>query len=249
MNNQLTTRQFWVDYWQSKSNLVFEVFNNYPFIKLLGSIIEKNKSETLLEIGGFPGYFSVWAQKSFPLKSTLFDYVVIPKIINELEIKNGLNANSINIIEGDLFNFKNDKKYDIVISNGLIEHFNDTKNIIENHVVHLTENGVLIITLPNFKSLNGWFQKTFDHENYVKHNINCMELNLLENICKELNLTNIQVKYDGKFMIWLENELEKPLLVRLLKFLIWLPLKITFKIIPIESQYFSPYIVITAKKS
>lgn len=249
MNDKLTTRQFWVDYWESKSDLIFEIPDNYPFVKLLSDITKKNNSRSLLEIGGFPGYFSVWAKKHLNIETTLFDYVVIPKLTHELEIKNGLKSNSINVIEGDLFEYQSKNKYDIVVSNGLIEHFADTKNIIEKHIDHLADKGVLLITLPNFKSLNGWFQKTFDKENYEKHNINCMNLALLENICKELNLKNIKVAYDGKFMIWLENEAEKPILIRLLKKIIWLPFKIIFKLIPIETQYFSPYIVVTAQKN
>ncbi len=248
MNNNLTTRQFWVDYWESKTDLIFEVPNNYPFVKLLGNIIKSNNSRNLMEIGGFPGYFSVWAKRKLEVEATLFDFVIIPKITNDLEKINGLKANSVRIIEGDLFKFETENKYDIVVSNGLIEHFHDTKNVIERHINHLATNGVLLITLPNFKSLNGWFQKTFDRENYDKHNINCMDLNLLETICKELNLKNIKVNYDGKFMIWLENEQVKPFFVRMLKYIIWLPFKILFKIIPIETKYFSPYIVIIAQK-
>jgi hypothetical protein len=76
-----------------------------------------------------------------------------------------------------------------------------------------------------------------------------MDLSLLTSICSELGLKNIAVRYDGQFMLWLENESEKPILVRILKKVIWLPLKVFFKIIPVKSKYFSPYIIITAQKS
>jgi SAM-dependent methyltransferase len=249
MQNNLTTRQFWIDYWESKTDLVFKVPDNYPFIKLLIEIIEKNKVNNLLEIGGFPGYYSVWAKKNMEIEATLFDYVVISKIINDLEEKNGLQINSIEVIENDLFNYYSEKKYDLVISNGLIEHFEGTKNVVEKHILFLKNGGNLLITLPNFKSLNGWFQKTFDLQNYNKHNIVCMDLSLLTKICSELGLKNIEVRYDGQFMLWLENESEKPILVRIFKKAIWLPFKVFFKIFPIESKYFSPYIVVTAQKS
>lgn len=248
MQDNLTTRQFWVDYWESKTNLVFEVPDNYPFIKLLGKIVAEYKSKSLLEIGGFPGYFSVWAKKNLGIEVTLFDYVVIPKIINDLEEKNGLLKNSVEVIEGNLFNYVSDRKYDLAVSNGLIEHFEDTRNVIEKHINHLNEKGILLVSLPNFKSLNGWFQKTFDRENFDKHNTICMDLGLLTTICSELGLQKIDVRYNGLFMVWLEREYEKPYLVRLLKNIIWLPLKVFFKLIPIETKYFSPYIVISAQK-
>jgi SAM-dependent methyltransferase len=248
MNNELTTRQFWLDYWESKEGLVFEVPNNYPFVGLLEKLVKQNNSKNLLEIGGFPGYFSVWAKRHLQLDSTLLDFVVHAKILNELETANHLKSGSIAVIEADLFNYTSQKKYDLVVSNGLIEHFLDTGNIIQKHVEQLNSGGILLITLPNFKSLNGWFQKTFDYENYEKHNINCMDLDLLHNTCKTLGLTNIETRYDGKFMLWFERENEKSFFVRLLKKVIWLPLKVFFKIIPIDTKAFSPYIIITAKK-
>jgi 2-polyprenyl-3-methyl-5-hydroxy-6-metoxy-1,4-benzoquinol methylase len=247
MNNTLTTRQFWIDYWESKTDLAYEVTKNYPFIDILSELVLKNNSKSLLEIGGFPGYFSVWSKSKMGIQSTLFDYVIVQKIINDLEEKNGLQKNSIEIIEGDLFKYNSQIKYDLVVSNGLIEHFSNTKNILEKHKLFLNHNGSLLVTLPNFKGLNGWFQKRFDPQNYEKHNINCMNLNLLKNICSELGFKNINVRYSGRFMLWLENELEKPLMVRVLKKIVWLPLKLIFKILPIETKYFSPYIVITAK--
>lgn len=248
MNNELTSRQFWLDYWESKEGLVFEVPNNYPFVGLLEKLVKQNNSKTLLEIGGFPGYFSVWAKRHLQLNATLLDFVVHTKILNELETANNLKTGSIEVVEVDLFNYTPQKKYDLVVSNGLIEHFVDTKNIIQKHVEQLNSGGVLLITLPNFKSLNGWFQKTFDLENYEKHNINCMDLDLLHNACQGLGLTEIQTRYDGKFMLWFERENDKPLWVRLLKKAIWLPLKVFFKIIPIDTKAFSPYIIVTAKK-
>jgi SAM-dependent methyltransferase len=248
MNNELTTRQFWLDYWESKEGLVFEVPNNYPFVGLLEKLVKQNNSKNLLEIGGFPGYFSVWAKRHLQLDSTLLDFVVHSKILNELETANHLKSGSIAVIEADLFNYTSQKKYDLVVSNGLIEHFLDTENIIQKHVEQLNSGGVLLITLPNFKSLNGWLQKNFDLENYEKHNINCMDLDLLHNTCKTLGLTNIETRYDGKFMLWFERENEKPFFVRLLKKVVWLPLKVFFKIIPVDTKAFSPYIIVTAKK-
>lgn len=249
MNNELTTRQFWLDYWESKEELVFEVPDNYPFVGLLEKLVKQNGSKNLLEIGGFPGYFSVWAKRHLQLDSTLLDFVVHTKILNELEVANELKIGSIGVIEADLFNYQSQKKYDFVVSNGLIEHFLDTKNIIKKHVEQLHSGGILLITLPNFKSLNGWFQKNFDKENYDKHNVNCMDLDFLNSICQDLGLSNIQTRYDGKFMLWFERENKKPFLARLLKKVIWLPIKIFFKIIPIDTKAFSPYIIVTAKKS
>ncbi len=248
MNNELTTRQFWLDYWQSKTGLVFEVSNQYPFVALIAQIAQQNTAQNLLEIGGFPGYFSVWATKHLGLESTLLDYVVHKPILNALEQANGLEINKIGVIEADLFDYTPVKLYDIVVSNGLIEHFENTTEIIKKHTEQLATDGALLITLPNFRGLNGWFQKQFDPENYAKHNINCMDLELLANIAQNLGLKNIKTYYHGGFMLWFENEAQRPFLGKLLKKILWLPLKIVSKITKIETRFLSPYIILSAQK-
>ncbi|MHA8065246.1 class I SAM-dependent methyltransferase [Aquirufa sp. ROCK2-A2] len=245
----LTDYQFWKNYWLSKDHLIFKIPNNYPFTKELRSIIRENKSQNLIEIGGFPGYYSVWASKELNLSATLLDFVILPELVDQLKVANNCTGN-VSILEKDLFSNENNlhNSFDIAISNGLIEHFEDTKDIIKRHIDFLKPNGTLFISLPNFKGLNGWFQKTFDLDNYNKHYIPCMEIGFLENICRELDLVHINVEYTGGFMLWLENENKQPLWVKLFKKACWLPLKIFFKIIPIESQLFSPFILITAQK-
>lgn len=155
----------------------------------------------------------------------------------------------IHIIETDLFNYEPAQHYDLVLSCGLIEHFNDTEDIIRRHISFLKPGGTLFITLPNFKAVNGWFQKNFDKENYDKHNINCMDPQLLKQIVENAGLKVSSAKYFGKFSIWLENEKEKSTGVRMFKKASWLIGKIFTKIFPFDSKQLSPYIVIEAKRT
>ena len=244
---QLTDRQFWFDYWESKSGLAFEVGAQYPFIHDLDTLIQKNDIRTLLEIGGFPGYFSVWAARHRQVEATLFDFVIHPRILHELEAANQLPIHTIKIIEADLFQFTPTPTYDLVVSNGLIEHFLDTADIIRKHAAFVRPGGQLLITLPNFRGLNGWFQRTFDPDNYAKHNIGCMDIGFLSKTCDALGLKEVEVRYEGRFMLWLENIEQQPWWVRVFLKATWLPLKIFFKLIPVETRFFSPYLLLTAR--
>ena len=245
--NALTDKEFWLNYWKNKTGLVFQVPGNYPFLSLIKQLTVNNNIKSLLEIGGFPGYYSVWAYKNLGIKSTLLDFVIDPEILQKLEKANHVNAGSVKSLEADLFNYTPDEKYDLVMSNGLIEHFEDTKDIIARHVRFLSANGHLFITLPNFRGLNGWFQKTFDPENYSKHYIESMDIHYLTKICNELGLKDVDVRYSGRFMLWLENESKQPFSVRIFKKTTWFVLKVFSKFFPFETKALSPYIVITAR--
>ncbi len=248
MNNQLTDNNFWKNFWESKKNLIFKVNYNYTFAPLLRKIINDRKIKTVIELGGFPGYYSVFLKKFFSLNATLFDYFIHPQIIRELLVFNQLSITDIDIIEADLFNYQPLKKYDLVTSFGLVEHFLDTKDIIAKHLEFLNNEGTIFVTLPNFKGLNGWVQKSFDKDNYDKHFINCMDLDFLSATAKELSLKNVQTFYYGGFSTWLENKNEKPKSIKILVKTIWICGKVLSKLLRFENKFLSPYIVLVASK-
>ncbi|SDM19438.1 Methyltransferase domain-containing protein [Pedobacter antarcticus] len=248
MVNLLTDRDFWVNYWTSKKGLSFRIPENYLFHKELKEIIDREKIKTAIELGGFPGYYAVFLRKYFKLDVTLLDYFIHPPVTDDLLETNALQAGDIHVIEADLFNHQERGKYDMVLSCGLIEHFNDTGDIVKKHVEFLKPGGTLFITLPNFRALNGWFQRKFDRENYEKHNIHCMDPELLAGICKQEGLTVKEARYFGHFSLWLKQEKEKPVAVRLFKKATWIAGKVLTKIIPFNSKALSPYILIEAKK-
>lgn len=248
MENLLTDRQFWVNYWESKDGLTVNIPSNYLFHQELGEIINKQGVRTAIELGGFPGYYAVFLKKYFKLDVTLLDYFVHQPVTNALLEANHLKPSDINIIETDLFNYQPIQQFDLVLSCGLIEHFNDTTDIINRHIAFVKHEGTLFITLPNFKALNGWFQKSFDRENYDKHNIDCMDPKLLADICKKAGLEVVQSRYFGNFSLWLENEQQKPIGIRLLKKTMWFVGKVFTKIFPFNSKMLSPYIILEARK-
>jgi SAM-dependent methyltransferase len=248
MENLLTDRNFWVNYWESKTGLSVAIPSNYLFHQQLSDIVRSGKVKTAIELGGFPGYYAVFLRKYLNLDVTLLDYFVHEPITEQLLATNGLKSNDIHIIETDLFNYAPEKQYDLVLSCGLIEHFTDTADIINRHIAFLKPGGTLFITLPNFKALNGWFQKNFDKENYDKHHIDCMDPALLKAIVEKAGLKVKRAGYFGKFSLWLENEKDRSVGVRLFKKATWVLGKLLTKIVPFESKQLSPYIIIEAKK-
>lgn len=211
-------------------------------------MIAENKPQSAIELGGFPGYYTIFLKKYFQLETTLFDFYVHPEILKEVLAANQLTEKDVAVIEGDLFKYQPETQYGLVLSCGLIEHFNDTKCIIEKHLSFLKPGGTLFITLPNFTGVNGWVQRKFDMNNYEKHNISSMNPELLAKYCKELDLKNVKAYYYGRFSVWLENRAEQSALAKAFLKALWLTGKIATKIIPVESKALSPYIIVQATK-
>ncbi len=244
----LTTREFWLQYWENhRADVMTPVAENNLFSPLFKQIISDNQIHTTCELGGFPGSFSVYLKRKYGVNATLVDYVIPGDIFKAFLNTNGLNENDLNVFESDIFIDIPNEKYDMVFSIGLIEHFEDTKEIISLHLKYLKPGGNLVIILPNFTGINGWFQRKFDMENYKKHVIECMDPILIKNIFSELGFKNIEGGYFAKFGIWLENEKTQPLWIKWFKKIVWFGGKVFFKLAPIESKWFSPYIVVTGK--
>lgn len=248
MESQLTDQKFWKNYWESKPDLAISIDKNYLFHQQLEQIIKKNNIQTAIELGGFPGYYSIFLRKYLGVRSTLFDYFIHPDILKKVLAKNGLNNDEITVIEADLFQYKPIEKYDLVLSCGLIEHFKDTKDIIQRHLEFLKPEGTLFITLPNFRGMNGWVQKTFDRDNYLKHNIDCMDLEFLKKTMEDIGIEVVRASYLGKYSVWLENKDQKSILTKAFIKSIWFIGKVATTIIPFESKVLSPYILLEAKK-
>ena len=248
MDEHLTDRAFWKSFWESKKDLIFYLKPDYIFGDILAKIIAEKNVKTAIELGGFPGYYAAYLKKYQHLDTTLFDYYIHQGLINQLLEKNGLKQGDISIIEADLFNYQPTLLYDMVLSFGLIEHFSNTRSIIQTHLLFLKPGGTLFITLPNFRGVNGWVQRKFDRENYDKHYIESMDPALLARYCRELGLKSVESYYHGKFSTWLENRSQKSTAVRLLHKAVWLTGKIATRIIPVESRLLSPYIVLKAEK-
>lgn len=245
----LTNKNFWKEYW-SKPELMKVISKNRSFVDVLSNICRGNNIKTSLEIGGFPGYFSIFLKKYHDVNPTILDIVIDRETIERLSELNGIDKNTIKIVEANICNnVKHEPKYDLVFSTGFIEHFENTKGIISEHVKFLKENGTLFMTVPNLKRLTGFLSRIFDRNFFEGHNLKCMEKNFLYSTCKEIGLTDISVDYYGKFGVWIENEDKRIFILRLfIKSLRFLG-RIYVKLFPFKTKIFSPHIMVIAKKT
>lgn len=243
---ELTTREFWAQYWRERGALAVRIPERYLFSDIFDAILARGV-RTAVELGGFPGYFSVWLRKYRGVATDLVDFVVDRNILGELLAYNGLGPTDVGAIEADLFGRAPERRYDLVFSCGLVEHFADTRAVLERHVAYLDDGGVLFVSVPNFRGLNGWLQRRFDRANWDKHNIDCMDPKLLERICSSLGLIVERAGYYGGFGVWLETPEQKPRHARWLLAMLSraeLPLA---KLLP-PTRTFAPHIVIVACK-
>lgn len=131
--NLLTDREFWQEYW--KNHEYQKIPAKVPFKKFLSRFDGAN---SFIEIGGFPGVFAAYFYKKGVKDVSLLDFYIDKSMVNKFEEINNIPQGTISCIESDFFKFETDKKYDMVFSFGFIEHFKDTKDVVQRHANLMT---------------------------------------------------------------------------------------------------------------
>jgi SAM-dependent methyltransferase len=234
----LTDRNYWKEYWK---NYEYEkVPAKVPFKKFVPQL---KGADSFIEIGGFPGVYAAYFYKQGCKDVSLLDFYIDRDMVDYFETMNEIPQNTITCIESDFFRYETDKRYDLVFSYGFIEHFDDTKDVIQRHFNLVATGGKMLILLPNFRGLNGLVQYVFDRKTLRAHNLNSMKISVLRTILSELDVKNSSVEYTSKPMIWLEPKAGNAVLRKIIKFFSY-----ALKIFPFKCRLLSPYIIVYGEK-
>src|SRR6266851_3138519 len=80
------------------------------------------------------------------------------------------------IRQEDIFHHSfRESSFDVVGSFGLIEHFDDPREIIRKHVQLVRPGGIALIVIPDYLGVYGRWQRYFDPENLEIHNTKIMD--------------------------------------------------------------------------
>jgi len=205
---ELTEKIFWEKFWNNIS-LPQKVDYSFKNDRIIAETIKKhipsaNKDKTVIEIGCAPGKWLVMFNKELGYKIAGLEYSepAFIKTLENFEI-NEIGKEDTEIELVDFLNANLKKTYDVVISLGFIEHFDDIENIFTKHFELLNNSGYLILGVPNFRGLNYFIQKLIDK--YIdqkiipNHNLKVMNPKTLDSFAKKLNLKKVFSAHIGGF--------------------------------------------------
>ena len=200
----LTDEELWQKKW---NNLDFPIHLNPQkrvervFMRLFDRYFVNHKkiSKTCLEIGCNPGKFLIYCGKNLNYEMVGLDYDKKGVAITKRNIvESGLKAE---ILEKDFFNYDTDRKFDLVLSLGFIEHFQGERlqEAINKHVNLLNKGGKLFLSVPNFRYLNFIFAYIFRKKMLEVHNLEVMKKSFFIDLANNNNLEIEYLDYFGGF--------------------------------------------------
>jgi len=150
--------------------------------------------------------------------------------------------------QADFFKWNSDEQFDLVLSLGFVEHFENWQEVIEGHLKFVVPGGHLLLEAPNFLGgFQNWFHRTFDATNLAMHHVPAMDPFKWADVVREHGFDIEFVGFFGRFHLWADQQDlsagKKCALKWLLRSRNW------FKhLLPSNSRTFSPYAGLVARK-
>jgi SAM-dependent methyltransferase len=274
---RLTNEKYWDQIWRTKNqkksnfwnflvrkgkNFLGEKADNYSETALWSTLYPKylpfQAGLKILEIGSAPGWNLVKFYRLFGYEPFGVEFSSVGAEKNRQKfISAGINPS--NVIEADFFSpdFQDKFKehFDIVISRGFIEHFDDSKKVLQDHLRLLKSGGTLIITVPNFQGLNYYLANFFYSGIKETHNFSILNRERLLRHFAGLEVETLHCNYQGTLGLGL-FVLDNQSRIKYWIYRFLLRLQVIFNVLfnfifgkkGAENRYFSPYIIYFGRK-
>ena len=167
---------------------------------LYNRYLPRGKFLTILEVGSAPGDNLVRFHRIFGYIPYGVEYTDAGVQLNrKLFDNNGIEPG--NVIHADAFDESfikaNYEKFDIVISRGFIEHFDEPSEVIDMHMALLKPGGTLIISIPRISGMQYFLFKLLNPEIIQLHNRSIMTKGPFQALFRRPDLQQYRCGYHG----------------------------------------------------
>lgn len=245
-----TTPEFW------EKSYVASGFVGRPtsaFQEFFDRFLPKNPNWTALEIGACPGNNLGALALSHGYQPVALDFLPVVQGLVEAFRQQGIEG--LRVIEKDFWTWQTIEQFNVVISLGFIEHFEDPALCLRRHWGLVAPGGMLFVGLPIFGSLQYLLRKfilTRDkfEESMNAHNRKVMNMNRLGAAMVAFPDAEIVFcDYIGHMTHWFSSDLPyvRPCGRHVLK--VWEVLARIPSMLNWSSRWFSPYGLLVVQKT
>lgn len=205
-------KEVWDDWSKGVATRDFSEYTLY-IDPLLREHLDPGSGKTVLEVGCVPGRNLVYFARRFGFEVHGVDFAEGVDDVPELLRRHGIEK--FEITRADFFSWRPGRRYDVVLSSGFVEHFEDAAGVFDRHVALLAKDGLLVITLPNMR----WGQYALrlllgGRAEFSRHVLKVMRPGLWKDLARTRGLEVLYCDYYKTFGFWLPPE--APSLLRLI---------------------------------
>jgi SAM-dependent methyltransferase len=196
---QLVEKAFWEqDYYWSEAELPCRPDPHLPFDRALGAALlelaDVGPEESAIEIGCAPAKWLVHLAERTGARVEGIEYSEQGAQLSTANLRAcGIEGT---IYQADFF-MHQISGYDLVLSLGFIEHFEELDEVFARHAAFVAPSGRLLLGVPNFRGLNGFLQRHSDPSYLALHNLRAMDSAELRRLGDRNGLQVLDQRYLG----------------------------------------------------
>lgn len=168
--------------------------------------LPKNENWSALEIGAFPGNNLAALSISHGYRPTALDFV---EAVNQLPGRfKELGIDGLESVCADFFKWTSNRKFNVVMSLGFVEHFPDLEDTLSRHWALVDEGGFLLVSVPVFGPLQLALRKAIltrekFEESCAIHNLSVMRVSALKGVLRRFpGAREVEASYFGNMNTW-----------------------------------------------
>ena len=189
-------KEFWNSTWEHLPALQpyqGPIFEHHAVLK---RFLAKAGGGDAIEIGCVPGNYMVYLAKEFGYRVSGIDYSdKLPYTRENLSL-NGIEAELFNC---DFFQFVPLRRYNLVFSSGVAEHFDDYELVVRKHESLAAPGALVVIIVPNLTHLHKVLCGYFAPETLSVHRFPLMHARVLKNTLEDAGLEVMHCEYHRTF--------------------------------------------------
>jgi SAM-dependent methyltransferase len=218
--------------------------------------LHKKEGAKVVEIGSAPGTELVKLHKAFGLIPYGIEYSDAGIELNRaIFVRHGLEPENVihaDFLSGDI-ETRFAEHFDVVFSQGFIEHFDNPRDVVNRHITLLRKGGHLIVSIPNLRGVNYVLQRFFNKDILPMCNISIMEKDKFAALFDDERLSMQYCGYYGTFNFNLsmaKHPVRRIVLVccKVIQLLLNAVFRLLFGKKGLESETFSPYLLFIGVK-
>ena len=170
------------------------VFEHHPVLK---RFLANAGGGDAVEVGCVPGSYMIYLAKEFGYRVSGIDYSErLPYVRENLRFNGITNAE---LFHSDLFQFVPVRQYDLVFSQGFVEHFDDFRLVVRKHEELALPGGLVVIIVPNLTHLHRVLCGHFAPQVLSVHRFPLMDAHVLRETLEETGLEILHCDYHKTF--------------------------------------------------
>ncbi|HYN08257.1 MAG TPA: class I SAM-dependent methyltransferase [Vicinamibacterales bacterium] len=200
--NELTSVTHWDDVWAGNVRMSLPspwIIATRNLQRLLRPRVRPG--DRFLEIGCAPGKMLAWVAAELGAQVSGLDYserglATARRLFSALGLQADFRCEDLRATtyaEGS---------FDIVLSVGVIEHFDDPRDVVREHLRLLAPGGTALMTVPNYGGIYGRLQAYFDPELLALHNLDVMTCDALRALVPADDAAEVCAFPSGRLSPW-----------------------------------------------